>query len=147
MHLKPQINMGKTIFWCKLHSIVLNTFPPVTQSLAASDCESYSPPRSGEFKAVLLQRIVRCLLLLQNWVTKRAIMATEAEVKAAIAEYFAATAERFAASIIGAILRCSKICIAFHFLSDESFSVVNSYNFSVLISAIFSCEVELIIYT
>ncbi|MDN3650049.1 hypothetical protein QWZ13_14105 [Reinekea marina] len=30
LHLKPQVNTGKTIFWCRLHSIVFNTFPPVT---------------------------------------------------------------------------------------------------------------------
>ncbi|MDN3649565.1 hypothetical protein QWZ13_11625 [Reinekea marina] len=45
MHLKPQINTGKTIFWCRLHSIVLNTFPPVTFAFVVSWREAETNPQ------------------------------------------------------------------------------------------------------
>ena len=51
---------------------------------------------------------------------KRAIMA---DINADVAERFAAFADSFAASTNGFIRRCSKICIATHFLSDSSLSV------------------------
>ncbi|MDN3650076.1 hypothetical protein QWZ13_14240 [Reinekea marina] len=30
LHLKPQINKGKTIFWCRIQLLALNALPPVT---------------------------------------------------------------------------------------------------------------------